>query len=530
MTGGSASTNVGILSRANELEQLSRQETVLEESCKRAEREYDEAVREQSASEYELETANTEMRAVEDKVLKLETNLKHYDALIGASGENLMSMRAEAAALAERIRTSGTETEETRAEITSLESALSDLRAQIAKDTEGQETLSAQREAINGALSELRAREASLEAEREALQKAVTELSELRKVLTGGRQQQMDYLDQLKERHDAILAEISAKEAELVGLGEKAEALRARAAQITAEKLELEAARTRRDKITQEKNHELLELERECSRLEQKKLAAEMEEKQLIDRLWDTYEVSRSTAMTIRRELQSMTEAKRRIGELKRDISALGTPNIGAIEEYDRVNARYTYLTEQRDDVEKAKSELQSIIRDITQEMRALFAREFENICESFKETFLEFFGGGQASLELEEPDDILNSGIEIKVQPPGKALKTLTLLSGGEKAFVAIALYFSILKVRPTPFVVMDEIDAALDEANVQRFAENMRKASGKTQMIVITHHRGTMEEADVLYGVTMQEQGVSRVLSIDLAEAEKTLGKTAS
>ncbi len=179
--------------------------------------------------------------------------------------------------------------------------------------------------------------------------------------------------------------------------------------------------------------------------------------------------------------------------------------------------------------MEKAKTELTAIIRDIIHEMRALFSREFENIKNSFKETFLEFFGGGQASLELEDESDVLSSGIEIKVQPPGKALKTLTLLSGGEKAFVAIALYFSILKVRPTPFVVLDEIEAALDETNVLRFAENMRKMSAKTQMIVITHHRGTMEEADVLYGVTMQEQGVSRVLSIDLEEAERTLKKEA-
>jgi chromosome segregation protein len=224
-----------------------------------------------------------------------------------------------------------------------------------------------------------------------------------------------------------------------------------------------------------------------------------------------------------------MGDARRRITELKKEISSLGNPNIGAIEEFERVNSRYTYLSEQRDDVERAKNELLSIIRDITHEMRTLFAREFNVICQSFKETFLEFFGGGQASLELEDPEDILNCGIEIRVQPPGKSLKTITLLSGGEKAFVAIALYFSILKVRPTPFVVMDEIEAALDEANVQRFAANMRRMSSKSQMLVITHHRGTMEEADVLYGVTMQEQGVSRVITIDLEEAERTLKKEA-
>jgi chromosome segregation protein len=155
--------------------------------------------------------------------------------------------------------------------------------------------------------------------------------------------------------------------------------------------------------------------------------------------------------------------------------------------------------------------------------MREIFAREFDVINKSFRETFVELFGGGRGELILEDEDDILNCGIEIHVQPPGKSLKTLTLLSGGEKAFVAIALYFAILKVRPTPFVVMDEIEAALDEANVLRFAEYMRRMSDKTQIIVITHHRGTMEESDVLYGVTMQEQGVSRILNVDLERPKK-------
>ena len=212
-----------------------------------------------------------------------------------------------------------------------------------------------------------------------------------------------------------------------------------------------------------------------------------------------------------------MPKASRRIGELKRAISSLGSINLGAIEEYQRVNERYTYLTDQRDDVQRAKGELEEIIAD--------FAREFQTIDQAFGQTFTELFGGGKATLELEDPEDILNCGIEIKVQPPGKALKIITLLSGGEKAFVAIALYFAILKVRPTPFVVMDEIEAALDDNNVARFAHYMRSMADKTQFIVITHRRGTMEEADVLYGVTMQEQGVSRMLTINLNDVEKEL-----
>ena len=189
------------------------------------------------------------------------------------------------------------------------------------------------------------------------------------------------------------------------------------------------------------------------------------------------------------------------------------------------MNERYTYLSDQRNDVQKAKEELETIIGNITGEMKTIFAREFKIINEAFGKTFHELFRGGKATLELEDPEDILNCGIEIKVQPPGKALKIITLLSGGEKAFVAIALYFAILKVRPTPFVVMDEIEAALDDNNVVRFADYMRTMSEKTQFIVITHRRGTMEEADVLYGVTMQEQGVTRMLTINLNDVEKEL-----
>jgi len=296
-------------------------------------------------------------------------------------------------------------------------------------------------------------------------------------------------------------------------------------ARINEEKLALEARRNQADKQAREKNSELLNLEREVSVLEQRKAAAALEEKTLLDKLWETYELSHEAARAQRVELESVPKAQRRVGELKKAISGLGNINLDAIEEFQRVNERYTYLTDQRDDVLKSKKELEGIIADITEEMKTIFARQFSVINEAFQQTFTELFGGGKATLELEEPEDILNCGIEIRVQPPGKALKVLSLLSGGEKAFVAIALYFAILKVRPTPFCVMDEIEAALDDANVVRFARYMRQMADKTQFIVITHRRGTMEEADVLYGVTMQEQGVSRILTINLNDVEKEL-----
>ena len=269
----------------------------------------------------------------------------------------------------------------------------------------------------------------------------------------------------------------------------------------------------------------MLKLSNAAGKLEQKKATTAMEEQQILDKLWDNYELSHTAAQEQRIELESVPKANRRISELKREIGGLGSVNVGAIEEFDRVNTRYTYLTTQRDDVEKAKEELLGIIESITGEMTGIFKEQFALIRESFQQTFLELFGGGKATLELEDENDVLACGIEIKVQPPGKALKTITLLSGGEKAFVAIALYFAILKVHPTPFCVMDEIEAALDEPNVVRVANYMRRITEKTQFIVITHRRGTMEAADVLYGVTMQERGVSKVLTINMNNIAKEL-----
>ena len=181
------------------------------------------------------------------------------------------------------------------------------------------------------------------------------------------------------------------------------------------------------------------------------------------------------------------------------------------------MSERYEFLSTQRDDVEKAKGELLGIIRDITGEMEEVFITQFRAIDEAFRSTFRELFGGGKASLELEDENDVLSCGIEIKVQPPGKAITTISLLSGGEMAFVAIALYFAILKVRPTPFCVMDEIEAALDEANVNRYADYMRRMSDRTQFLVITHRRGTMEAADMLYGVTMDLESAQKTIEED-------------
>ena len=364
---------------------------------------------------------------------------------------------------------------------------------------------------------------ASLKAERRTTENAAAQLELLRRGISGDSETRAKALADMEAGAESAKRELSERERKIAELREGAAKIKEDIAASTRKKLEVEGERTKTDRAVQEKNNALLDMERACARFEQKKLSAEMEEKQLLDKLWDGYELSHSAAQAVRRPVESAAKSNRRIAELKKEMSALGTPNLGAIDEYARVSERYEFLASQRDDVEKAKNELLGIISDITGEMRSIFTREFTAINESFGKTFTELFGGGKAELTLEPGEDVLSCDIDIKVQPPGKALTTLSLLSGGETAFVAIALYFAIIKVRPTPFCVMDEIEAALDEANVIRFAEHMRQISGRTQFIVITHRRGTMEEADFLYGVTMQEKGVSKVIELDLEEAEK-------
>ena len=242
--------------------------------------------------------------------------------------------------------------------------------------------------------------------------------------------------------------------------------------------------------------------------------------------MWDEYEITRSQAQAAAGPAEDVGRSNRLLGEVKGKIRALGTVNVEAIEEYEQVSGRYTFLSGQIEDVEQSRAKLQQLIRDLTVQMRELFVVSFERIDRHFSEIFAELFGGGKAQLKLTQGEDVLESGIEIYVQPPGKIIRNLAALSGGEQALVAIAIYFAILKVRPAPFCLLDEIEAALDDVNVNKFAEYLRRLNRHTQFIAITHRRGTMEHADVLYGVTMQEEGVSKLLTLEVSEIESKLG----
>ena len=526
MTGGSMNKDAGILSRANELEKLTARQKTLQDKLAALEKDLQEAQRGVDEVEYQRSTAAEQLRAAQDSVLTLQGQEKQYAILLQAILDARENAGAERASLEKRRSADRERLAAQKAKLQLYTLDLSQTRSELFK-LEGSQSDTAEKSAhITEGLTDLKTQEAALIAEAETARNHMEDLKALRASMEGDRDRKIQLSKDIQEEIRSLEAQILDLKARIEQNDREVKRDKQDLEDQLRKRADTEAEKTLCERQTQEKNKDILNMERACALLEQKKQAAQMEEKQIIDKLWDNYGLTPGTAVEKKGEIESVAAGNRRIGELKRSIAALGTPNLGAIEEYARVNERYTYLASQRDDVLTAKRELESVIRNITQEMTGIFVTEFGKINEYFGKTFEEMFGGGKGELLLEDPAEPLTCGIEIRVQPPGKQVKTITLLSGGEKAFVAIALYFAILKVRPTPFCMLDEIDAALDDRNVERFASYLHNLSQKTQFIVITHRRGTMEAADVLYGVTMQEQGVSKLLRLDLNQMEEYLG----
>ena len=310
---------------------------------------------------------------------------------------------------------------------------------------------------------------------------------------------------------------------ELNGADEKIAAAQKMAEQAQREHIELDNAANKLRTKQKHKMDEKETLSGQITRAEEQKKSVTAGFDKLVAQLWDDYELTRSDAAEIAEDIVDITVANRRLNELRGNIRNLGSVNLGAIEEYAEVSQRHEFLTGQLNDVNTSKTELEKLIDDLTENMKNMFTDSFERINANFKKIFTELFGGGQCELILTDPNNVLECGIEINVQPPGKVITNLMSLSGGEQALVAIAIYFAILKISPSPFCLLDEIEAALDDVNVSKYAQYLHHLTDKTQFITITHRRGTMEEADVLYGVTMQEKGVSKLLKMDVSETRQ-------
>ena len=522
MTGGSLNKNTGVLSRANEIARL---ETELKELDARQEELSQKsriARQELESASYEANVARDELRAAQDALLELSAAKSQHTALLDALRQRVEDLEEEQTSQSRRIAALEEEKRQLSEQAAGYETETARLKAEYEAMSGGRAAEEARTGELTQKVTDLRVRLAETRTERESTAASIGELETLIDSMQGELQTKETVIAAIRARSEELAALIAQQEQVAGQYAAEASAKKERLNAVNDEKLRLEGTRQRGEKELQSKNAELINLERERGRLENKKTQAEMEEDTILQKLWESYELTRVTAQELKQELESIPKANRRIGELRSSIKKLGSVNVDAIEEYAKVSERYEFMSTQRNDLEKSKEELLKIIADLTKNMKEIFGEQFRAINKTFQETFVEIFGGGSAYLKLEDESDILNCGIEIKVELPGKSMRAISLLSGGEKAFVAIALYFAIIKVRPTPFCVLDEIDAALDDVNVNRYADYMRGLCGSTQFIIITHRRGTMEGADILYGVTMQEQGVTKLLALNINEAE--------
>ena len=526
LTGGSTGRSSGILSRANQLKALEEKERIQSAQLKELEARGTE-IAAQAEDAGEMAQAAAELLGANRQKLAAQQAAAHQHQLLLDSVEQAAAQLCAERDNADRLRT------EYEQRIAALETELQNKRTERGQaesraaqaEQAGQQTADRLRE-LSEQQALLRTRMVQAQTETDAHQQA---LHDLQALLVGAEQSAQE----AQQRITSYERQRKADAAELTGLAEKTEQtaqqlteLQQRIRDGVQQRTRLETNKTEQNKLAQALSAQIVSLEREVARAEANTARIRGEEKQLLDKLWENYELTPTAARSTAQPVENRSTVEKRAAALRSEIRKLGPVNLAAIEEYDTLSERLTFLTEQKDDLEKAEEELRKIIAELTVQMQDVFAESFALLNQYFGETFREMFGGGSAELCLEDESDILGCGIEIRVTPPGKSVKNLSLLSGGEKAFVAIALYFAIMKVRPTPFCILDEIEAALDDVNVTRYAQYLRRLSDKTQFIVITHRRGTMEEADMLYGVTMQEQGVSKLLMLNIREVEDQLG----
>lgn len=526
MTGGSRVQNAGILSRGNEIERLKGSLASMQKELDGMLSDYKLLSEDASAAKAELEGAEGDLLRAKEENIRREGELKLASDKLASVSSGVKELLEEKETLEKRIESVNSGAEAARSQIDELKETLENKEKELESITGDSKTLQKNREEVASKAAEIRLRIVSLQKDVEA---NTDEITRLKNRKTG-------HLDRLSEL-DGEIREIEEKNDELRALTERLsadeKALKANHGDAQNQINELISQRDELEKQANDlrlheraKSEERERLSGDIARLEERKIAMRNEYDNLTSKLYDEYQLTRREAAALEIEIDDYSLAAKRLAELKSQIRALGSVNVSAIEEYKEVSERYEFLSGQISDVETSRAELNKMIDDLTGKMAEQFREQFNRINSCFGQTFIELFGGGKAELRLEDERDVLGSDIEIKVQPPGKNVQNINLLSGGEKGLSAIALLFAILKVTPAPFCIFDEVEAALDDVNVSRYAQYVRRMTKNTQFILITHRRGTMEEADVLYGVTMQEKGVSKLLELKTAEMAKKLG----
>ena len=524
-TGGSLSRSAGLFSRRQEIEELKKKTAALEKKLNEAQQATDRWKDEVDGLNAQLTASASEAVVAGGDKIRAEMEVRRLEAARVQAEESAAQLEKELAGLALQLEESRRAAAEALAEENRLADEISELERELEELSGSDDAFLETRARLSEELGDQRLARLAAAKDAERLEEAIRTLQSR----TGESGQHRKELEQgiadltaLNEENRKKIEQIRDEKAES---SQRIEALEAEIAAATRRRLEAEGKSTEQNQQVRALSEERERMSGEMARLAERKAAAETEYDQTVAKLWEEYQLTPGDAAGLCVEFDSAAELRRLVAEVRAKIRALGNVNVGAIEEFREVSESYNALKTQVTDVEKSKAELTRIIAELEEEMRTQFIASFKEINGHFGRIFRELFGGGSAMLSLADDADVLESGIDIQVSPPGKVIKNLSALSGGEQSLVAICIYFAILAVNPAPFCILDEIEAALDDVNVTRFAQYLRRISGSTQFIVITHRRGTMEAADVLYGVTMQEDGVSKLLRLDLDQVDASL-----
>lgn len=521
-TGGSSNRSNGMLSRKNEIETLSAEAEKLYEEQRMAQAQADKLRSETDKLKIDTEDAREQLQVIANDKVRFEAEIRRIDG-VSEQTRNASEFAAEQSRLLkEKLSEQETALKNDGEELERITSDISEKESEMSEGREKNDEFAAERDRLSNLISDMKLSKIALEKDEQAAHDAVEQIKKNAEKINDDSANQLLRIKMQEKIIEEKRALIEERKQALAAAGDNAAKINEQISELRDKHSEFER-KTNENRIkTSELNDTKENYATEITRLEERCASVRKTEDGIISEMLEQYNISRSEAAEIAEPIEDMLIAQRDLNEIKQKIRSLGHVNVAAIEEYKEVSERYEFMSGQIKDVEVSKKEIERLIEELTENMKKQFSESFEAINTNFKQIFVELFGGGRAELTLTDPEDVLESGIEINVAPPGKVIKNLSLLSGGEQAFVAIAIYFAILRIKPAPFCILDEIEAALDDVNVSKYAQYLKNFYDTTQFIVVTHRRGTMEEADILYGVTMQEKGISRLLRMEQPPAD--------
>ena len=522
-TGGSAVKSGGVITRKNEIEKLDSEIEALTAKRDELSAKTEKLRAESEKLRFDTNAAKSEIADAEAEAVRLRAELSSLNSL----KEHLTSQSRDSDRLLteseQRIAAAKQTIKDAELSLAETDKLIRDAEEKLAQGQDSREKLRMERAELSQKLSDMKIHGIEIDKDIQAQQEEIKRVDEQLAELGQGNRH---FEDEIKHQ-EKLIAE---KQGDIAKLRNELDSMKSNSDTYLTDIERYQSMHTEQNRLVNEiqngmkgLNEAKEKLSGEVTRLEERRESVERDSDYIIGQLREVYQLNRSEAVELAEKLEDVTAAQAELTSVKNKIRALGSVNVAAIEEYKEVSERYGFMSGQLADVQKSKSELERIIADLTEEMCRIFSESFRVINSNFKEIFVELFGGGKAELILSDPENVLESGIEISVAPPGKVIKNLISLSGGEQSFVAIAIYFAILKLRPAPFCILDEIDAALDEVNVRKYAQYLKKFTDTTQFVLVTHRRSAMEEANVLYGVTMQEDGISKLLKMEQVDFQE-------